>query len=281
MPTDHDTNDARESVDSRYALHYELLGDRAGLSGAMKASLVARFGHFGLLFGLFFAAVIAPSTLAGVSLIDYKALFTADSLETFAFVGPGEILLGLLVLVDYAGRLLVRGQRYPLFRQLRDGTDTVADWRDHLAQSASRLPRVFILELLTLVATVVGLALLIVPGLYVLFVAGPIFHFAIGRDLPFGEAIKRGRAFAHRHRGRLIRRLLVRIGWRIFLVGLVVGGFFLLGRYAAMYIPLAALLTGVLFVALRPFVLHIGMMKEIAYLTTLEQLDGDLELADD
>ncbi|MFB6371952.1 MAG: hypothetical protein ABEN55_02270, partial [Bradymonadaceae bacterium] len=95
--------DARESVASRYALHYELLGDRLRLSTAMKATLVARFGHFGLLFGLFFLTVIAPSTLADVSLFDYKALFVTGPGDPYIFDEPGIIILGAILLVDYIG----------------------------------------------------------------------------------------------------------------------------------------------------------------------------------
>jgi len=273
------TIDARESVESRYALHYALLSDRVRLSSGLKATMVARFGHFAVLFGFFFLAIIAPSTLAGVQLFDYKALFAPDPAGLLPVAKPGTILLSLIALVDYTGRLLVRGLRHSLFRQLHIGTETADDWRDHLAQSARRLHITFLVEWLTLLATLVGLAFLIVPGLYVLYIAGPVSHYVIAREQPLVAGIKHGIAFAHRHRSRLLPRFLFKIGWRFLVLLALAGGLVAIYLFASMYLPLVTLLVGVAFLAARPFILHVGLVREVAYASTLQRLEGDLELA--
>lgn len=274
MASDDSSIDARESIRSRYDLHYELLGDRARLSGAFKASLVARFGHFGLLFGFFFAVIIAPSTLADVQLFDYKGLFDSGG-------APGYLLIAGFLLIDYTGRLLVRGMRYSLCRQLREGTDVVDDWPDHLRNSAARLPRTALVEWLTVLAALLGVGLLLLPGLWVLYVAGPVTHYVVARDTSFVDGIKRGIAFAHRHRSELLPRFLVQFGWRFFLLLALGAGFYLMNLYASMYLPLTILLVAVLAIGIRPFILHFGLMRDVAFTSTLQQLDGELELAKD
>ncbi|MFB6371951.1 MAG: hypothetical protein ABEN55_02265, partial [Bradymonadaceae bacterium] len=196
-------------------------------------------------------------------------------------IGAAALPVAASLLVDYIGRLLVRGMRFTLFRQLHGGTETVEDWRDHLAQSARRLHKVFLLELLTILAALVGLSLLIVVGLYVLYIAGPISHYVIARDEPLVAGIKKGVALAHRHPGELVPRFLIKIAWRFFALAVVAGGLTAIWYYKTMYLPLASLLVGVGFFAIRPFILHFGLMRSEALLSTLQQLDGELQLAEE
>ncbi len=266
-----------ESVESRFAFTYEVLRDRTRLTGALKATMAARFLHYAFAFVLLFVVIVAPATLLQAELVDFRELLGRRPVAA--------ALLGGFLLIDYLGFLLARGLRYPMLRQLHDGTDVADDWRAHLGRSLSVLPRMFLVDLLLVLAVLVGFAMLVVPAVAVLLAAGPVRHYVVDRGTGIVEGIEAGVRMTRRYARRLGWRLFVRYARRLsalVVLGGVIGG---VVRFAAPYLRQTLIgvgvVVGIYVLVIRPFVLHFATVDEVAYLSTLDQREGELELTEE
>lgn len=264
---DQDTLDLQD----RLRLNEDLVASRAQLSGAWTAAVAARFGHFGLLVGLFFLIVIVPRTLLDITVFD-PAVLTSSPQAT-------SLTVGALLLLDYLGRTLLQGLRASLYRQLEEGTASVGTWREHIALSATRIPRIIYLDVVGLLGTLVGTLLLVIPGLLVAGWMGPIRHLVTTGACGPIEGFKQGVALTGRHRSTITWRLVKRIGWRLGLLLLVGAVWFLLLRYAPLYLPptVGGLLV-VFFLARTPFQ-YFSLLDDLAFYATIEEREGRLEIA--
>ncbi len=271
-----------QSVEQRYQWSYDVLRDRARLTGALKAMLVARFGHYAFAFAVFFVCIVAPETLGRLSVVDIDA-----------WVGEQPVVaaagLAVFVAVDYLGFVLARGMRYPLARQLHQGTGAVDDWRAYLGQSFGRLPTMLLLDLLVVVSVVVGLGLLIVPGVFAALAARPVRHCVIDRGMGLRRGIAEGIRMTRRHVGALAwrggSRSLRRFGLLVAVAALYGVVFAIETTYfGTTYAPRvligAAVLAGLYFLVARPFAVYLYVMQDVAFHSALAQSDGEVELAD-
>ncbi len=266
-----------ESVESRFAFTYEVLRDRTRLTGALKATMAARFLHYALAFVLFFVVIVAPETLIQVEVFDFR--------EWLGRRPVAAALIGGFLLVDYLGFLLARGLRYPMLRQLHEGTNVVDDWRGHLGQSLGAVPRMLLVDLLLILGVLVGVAMLVVPAVAVLLAAGPVRHYIVDRGTGIVEGIEAGVRMTRRHARRLGWRLFVRSARRLgalLVLGAVIGG---VVRFSPQYLRQTLIGVGVVVfvyvMVLRPFVLHFATVDEVAYLSALGQREGELELTEE
>jgi hypothetical protein len=266
-----------ESVESRFAFTYEVLRDRTRLTGALKATMAARFLHYAVAFILFFVIIVAPETLLQVELFDFR--------EWLGRRPVAAALIGGFLLVDYVGFLLARGLRYSMLRQLHDGTDVVGDWRDHLGQSLSVLPRMLLVDLLLVVAALVGVAMLVLPAVAVLLAAGPVRHYIVDRGVGIVDGVRSGVRMTRRYARRLGWRLFVRVARRLGALAVLGGTVVGVGRFAPQYLRQVLIgvgvVVGIYFLVVRPFVLYFATVDEVAFLSTLGQREGELELTEE
>lgn len=259
------------ALEDRLRLNEDLVASRAQLSGAWTAAVAARFGHFGLILGIFFVVVIIPRTLLDYTVFD-PAVLTSTPTATGATVAA-------LLLLDYLGRTLLQGLRASLYRQLEEGTEAIANWREHLAVGATKSPRIVYLDLVGLLAIIVGTALLVIPGLMVARWMGPIRHLvASGTTGPI-EGVKEGVALTGRHGSAITWRLVRRLGWRLGIALLVGVVYYLLLRYAPLYLPPTfGVLLVVFFLARTPFQYY-SLLDDLAFYATIEEREDHLQIA--